>query len=306
MLDKFYEIDFSDGVRTQTLRYKIENNPVSRIWLDQVRLSLTMPNCHIASNQFATTFTSVEKIEVLWATMQRLVDEVNSGQFIKVPFIDIPAKFDPTIDSRPILNYLHYQFHKFQEEIKDLNVGYNPLHQLNIKIHTLESLILTRVDDHKNAWLMCVFHLAGDRPIVKEDVFNEVPIDDHELYKYWNYDHAFGDLLLGYHTVGKNIHHCWLANDIELIKTGMVRPQRTISNEVALVFPSPWVPNASIIKQLQNWVSDNDLSQYIDMTQPYNNVVGSPYLGSLVGNYTREDINSLLAQCKVSTVRLLE
>lgn len=300
--NKFYEIDFSDNVRTHTLRYKIDDNPVSRIWLGRVRLSLASPDCHIGSNQFVTTVATDEKIEATWAVIKRLVDEVNSGQFIKAPFIDMPMKYGWNNDNINILNFLHLQFHKFQEETTDLNVGYNPLHQLNVEIHALESLIECQLDANKPAWLSCVFHLVSDVPII------EVPIDDQDLYKYWNYDEAFGDLVLGYHTVGKNIHQCWLSNDINLVKTGMVRAQRTISNEVCLLFnPSePPGQRASYITLVQNWVRDNDLNQYIDMTQLCNNIVGAPYLGSLVENYTREDINSILEQCKVSNVRLIE
>lgn len=308
MLNKFYEIDFTDGTRTETLRYQICDNPVSRIWLDRVRWHLALPNCHIFDNQWMTTFPTLEKVSAMWRNMKRLVDEANSGQYIKVPYIDMPAEFDPNLDNRTTLNYLHYQFHKFEEELEGKHVGYDPLQELNVEIHRIEAMI-DRVGDIENSLLSCGFFLHGDRMQSLDGGDYTVPIEDPEIYKHWNYDDEFGDLVLGYHTVGKNIHHCWIDNDIELVKIGMVRPQRTISNEVVLLFRGgPRVVGGvdGIVKKIHQWVEENDLGQYVDMTQPYNNVAGRPLVGKIVGNYTRNDINEIFELGRVSAVRLIE
>jgi len=308
MLNKFYEIDFTDGTRTETLRYQICDNPVSRIWLDRVRWHLALPNCHIFDNQWMTTFPTLEKVSAMWRRMKHLVDEANSGQYIQVPYIDMPAEFDPSIDNRPMLNYLHYQFHKFEEELVGQVVVYDPLQELNVVIHKIEAMV-DRVGDLENSLLSCGFFLHGDRMQSADGGDYTVPIEDPELYKYWNYDDEFGDLVLGYHTVGKNIHHCWIDNDIELVKIGMVRPQRTISNEVVLLFRGgPRVVGGvdGIVKKINTWVEENDLGQYVDMTQPYNKVAGRPLVGKIVGNYTRNDINEIFELGRVSAVRLIE
>lgn len=308
LLNKFYEIDFTNGEKTETLRYQIADTPVSRIWLDRVRWHLALPDCHVFSNQWMTTYPTLEKVNALWRNMKRLVDEANSGKYIKVPYIDMPADFDQSIDNRPLLNYLHYQFHKFEEELEGKIIGYDPLQELNVEIHRLEAMI-DKIGNNEQCLLSCGFFLHGDRMRSATGGDYVVPIEDPELYKYWNYDDEFGDLVLGYHTVGKNIHHCWMDNDIELIRTGMIRPQQTISNEVVLLFRGgPRVVGGvdGIVKKIHKWVEDNDLRQYVDMTQPYNNVAGRPLIGKIVGNYTRDDVNAILELGRVSKTRLVE
>jgi hypothetical protein len=89
----------------------------------------------------------------------------------------------------------------------------------------------------------------------------------------------------------------------------MVRPQQTISNEVVLLFRGgPRVVGGvdGIVKKIHKWVEENDLGQYVDMTQPYNNVAGRPLVGKIVGNYTRNDINEIFELGRVSAVRLIE
>jgi len=312
MLNKFYEIDFTNGIRTETLRYQICDNPISRIWLDRVRWHLALPDWHIFNNQWITTFPTLEKVSEMWRNMKKLVDEANSGQYIKIPYIDMPSEFDPNIDSRPILNYLHYQFHKFEEELAGKTFDYDPLQELNVEIHRFE-VMFDRITNTDSSLLSCGFFLHGDKTKSPDGGDYEVPIEDMDLYKYWNYNEMFGDLVLGYHTIGKNIHHCWIDNDIDLVKNGMVRHQKTISNEVVLVFRGvrsgdPRFAGGvhNVIKQVHQWVKDNELEQYIDMSLPYNNLVSRPLLGKIVGNYTRNDINEIFELGRVATVRLVE
>ena len=307
--DKFYEIDFGNnsGVK-ETLRYQIADTPVSRIWLDRVRWHLALPDCHVFENQWMTTYPSLEKIQNLWRLMKRLVDEANSGEFIQVDYIDMPPEFDPDIDSRPILNYLHFEFHRFEEMLAGKMVGYDPLIQLNVEIHKLEAMI-SRINDQKTSLLSCGFFLHGNRMNSLTGGDYVVPISDPSLYQYWNYDDDFGDLVLGYHTVGKNIHHCWIDNDQDLIRRGFVRPQTTISNEVVLLFRGNdrYVGGCELtVKQIHQWIRDNDLEQHVDLSRPEHNVAGRPFLGHIVGNYSRDDINNIFEIGRVTGVRLVE
>ena len=107
---------------------------------------------------------------------------------------------------------------------------------------------------------------------------------------------------------------CYKDHDVDLVRSGMVRPQRTISSEVNLIFksdrPQQWsdihraAKNNNFLR-MYNWMEDNKLTQYIDMTKPYNCAIGQPLLGKLVGNYTVADIERILNLGQVVSVRLL-
>jgi len=313
MLNKFYEIDFTDGTRIETLRYQIVDTPVAELWLDRVRWHLALPDCHIFANQWIVTLPTLEKVQSMWRNMKKLVDEANSGQYIQVSYIDMEPEFNPKADNRKILNYLHLQFHQFEEELRGKIVGYDPLQELNVEIHRIEAMLDRALD---NSGLIagdvsCGFFLHGSAHTAPISGTHTVPIDDMSLYQYWQHNTTFGDLLLGYHTVGKNLEHCWRDGDIDLVKTGMLRPQQTVSNEVVLAFRGNDVPSGARewkkeVDAIQQWVKDNDLAQYVDMSQPYHNISGRPLLGRIVGDYTIEEINEIFELGRIKTVRLIE
>jgi hypothetical protein len=307
-LDKFYEIDFTDGEVTKTLRFQIADTPIAEKWLERVRWVMAQPDCHIFENQWIASAPTKEKIKAIWKGMKKLVDEANSGEYIQVDFIDMPEEFDESRDNRQILNYLHYEFHRFEEELDGLIVGYDPLIRLNVDIHILEAMIDNYGGDISAGFFLHASPAAG---IVTGTHVEE--ITDPSLYEYFLHDVSFGDLLLGYHTVGKNIYHCFVDNDVELVKKNMIRPQRTISNEVVLSFSErnrePY-PGASKmhLEEVKKWVHDNELDEYVDMSLPENQAVARPLLGQLVNRdeVTYTEVNEILELGKVSAVRLIE
>ena len=314
LLDKFYEIDFDDGQRVHTLRYQVVDSPVSRLWLERTRFALAQTDCHIFGNQWMTTVATEVEIHALWKKMKGLVDEANSGRYIKVDHIEMADDIDLAVDNRPALNYLHYRFHEFEEHVAATNNwvdGYDPLIQLNVDIHKLEAMIGTNSQTLTAGFFL---HSLTLEPM-------EYAIQEHEkaeLYDYFYHDPSFGDLLLGYHTVGKNIYHCWKDNDIELVKKGMVRPQRTISNEVVLFFNRHRGTGGSafnrpgeyrrVSKQVIQWVADNNLDQYVDMSQPEHQITSCPLVAQLVDkdNIDFMYINEIFKTSKIVETRVIE
>jgi len=309
LLDKFYEIDFTDGEVTKTLRYQIVDTPVSQKWLERVRWVTSHPDCHIFENQWIASSASKEKISALWKEMKRLVDEANSGKYIQVDFIDMPEEFDETRNNRQILNYLHYEFHRFEEQLNGILVEYDPLIRLNVDIHVLETMLNSYGNDLLAGFFLHASHNEG----VVAGIHVE-EITDPSLYEYFLHDVVFGDLLLGYHTVGKNIYHCYVDNDIDLVKKNMIRPQRTISNEVILSFsetirqPQYEGHSKLVLEDLIKWVDDNELNEYVDMSLPENQAVARPLLGQLVNRdeVTYDEVNEIFELGKISAARLIE
>lgn len=304
-LDTFYEIDFASKDKVTTLTYQIVDTPVSQIWLDRVRWIMQVHNYSVFENQWANVLPDSKEIIDLWGTMKHLVDETNSKQYVDVDFIDMPDVIDPTADNQKMLNYLHHVFHMHIEKVGDTHRTYNPLVQLNVYIHKLEKLVLN-LKNIENTIVNYSFFLHGD---VKNSAIggdHTVPILDKSLYKYWDHPDKFGDLLLGYHTIGKNIHHCCLDNDIELVKTGGVRPQTTIGNEVILQFRRGKTDISNQHKMIDKWIKNNNLESFIDMSAPENRVAALPLLGRIQDTYSIEEISDLFKTSKVTTTRLIE
>ena len=304
-LDTFYEIDFANENKVVTLTYQIVDTPISHIWLDRVRWIMQVHNYSVFENQWSNVLPDSAEIIDLWKTMKLLVDETNSKQYVDVDFIDMPDTIDPNVDNQKMLNYLHHVFHMFIEKVGDTHRTYNPLVQLNVYIHKLEKLV-QNLKNTENTIVNYSFFLHGDVRKSPTGGNHTVPILDKSLYKYWDHPDEFGDLLLGYHTIGKNIHHCCLDNDIELVKTGGVRPQTTIGNEVILQFRKGKTDISNQHRMINEWIKKNNLESFIDMTAPENNVAALPLLGRIQGTYSIEEISNLFKTSKVTTTRLIE
>jgi len=302
--DKRYIISFvNEQGDIQKLVYRIANTPVAELWMDRVRRVKSSPKCHVFGNQWATSIPSLEKIQTLWQTMKRLVDETNSGKYVQVGFIDMPEQFDPTIDQQELLNFLHYTFHKFEEESALQAKTYDPLMQLNVEIHKLEQLARTYKLNQSQDYslLACCFFLTDGQ-------IDKIAFPSELYLPWWNNSAQFGDLVLGYHTVGKNIQHCYQDNDVELVKSGFLRPQKELGNEVLLMFPAINDPNSAkdMAVKIREWVTDNQLEPYVDMSLPENQVSSQPLVGRLEGIYTRQEISDLFENYKVADANLIE
>lgn len=304
-LDVYYEIDFKNSNGITTLKYRIVDTPVSHIWLDRVRWIMQVHNYSVFENQWSNTLPDRSEVLDLWNKMRTLIDETNSKKFVDVDFIDAPETIDPTADNRKLLNYLHHVFHMHIEKVGDTHQTYNPLVHLNTTIHRLEKII-TNLQNPDNILVNYSFFLHGYKNDSAIGGDHTVPILDKQLYQYWNHCDEFGDLLLGYHTIGKNVHHCSIDNDIELVKSNGVRPQVTISNEVILQFRKGKTDIPANLEIVKKWVQDNNLGSYIDMSAPENCVVGLPLLGRIQGGYTIEEISDIFKTSRVTNVRLIE
>jgi len=211
------------------------------------------------------------------------------------------------------LNHLHERFHEISEEISSyetpnkLQLQNSPLTRLNVDIHTLEHLLgQQNKGDNNDSSNNCCFYMDGsskwDRqlaPLTQEDreTFNYMPLH--------------GDMIMGYHTVGKNLMHCWQDNDIELVKKGMVRPQLYLATEVICVFqptPKPRVTRTAdfLIEAMWDWVMKNNLSEYVDKNDIAHSANYPPAVAKILNPITMEEINKIYANENLKHVELVD
>jgi hypothetical protein len=251
-----------------SLDYEIIDSPISRVWIELTKKSQS-GKFTISKNQWTTCWPSEDYINFLWGKIEK-------AAAIK--------GFPLASRTQLALNRLHKEFHIKCETGTD-----NDLEELNTPIHILEHALRLLTSPHR--WNSQVgFYL--------EPSFTE-PITDSSLYKYWDYNPTNNDLCLGYHTVGKNLYQCWRDNDAELIRDGMLRPQITISTEVNLVFTrgNPILdPLNTLASRIDNWLSQNNISEFVNRQAPENQYFGTPLLGRYIGTLTSSQINQAIQQ----------
>lgn len=298
-MPSYYEIDFSNGT---TLKYQLEDNPVANAFKEYTKAVLACEDAQLWPYQSPAPMYDEEYLHMLWDRMYETVQLWNSGEVWKDSWhIEMPKKLDLEQEGlRDLLNYLHHEFHKFEENYPISNsLLYDPLQQLNVDVHAVEHLLYVAPDHRASRLSFFYFTKTGlEKPKLTE-----------EMFPYFNIDCLVnGCIYLGYHTVGKNLQHCYVDNDIELVKKGMVRPQQFISSEVSIVFSIKEDFSehyAEYMKEkIEEWVIDNSLQDYVDMNDKRNLLPGHPLLGKLVNPMTLEEGDKLLKTANVVRARI--
>ncbi len=298
----YYEIDWSDGTQ---LRYKIDDNPISHIWKSVTQYYLKQKDVHIFNNQWAQLKHDPQLVEELWDRMYADTVRYNNNPAFLDTYIEMPEKYSPDIDWRPLLNHLHEEFHTLAEAMveheMDLNVYNNPLHQLNIDIHKLECQL-----QGNHGWTDYVRYGFFLHSVILGRYVQK--IEDPGLYKYFRCHDRANGLHLGYHTVGKGLLHCVHDNDVELVRKGLVRQQDDIHNEVIQTFidEEPVDAHEEQIEVITEWIINNKLQDKVDLTDPMMLQTGKPFLGELDTKKTVDEINELFAKAEVIEVRIID
>lgn len=297
-MPSYYEIDFSNGT---TLKYRLEDNPVAKAFKEYSEALFKCKNVKLWPYHSAGPMYDEEYLYMIWDRMYDNVQLWNSGKIWKDAWhIEMPEKIDIKQEGlQDLLNHLHYEFHRFEEDYTvGSSLSYDPLQQLNADIHTVEHLVHVSTWS-KNISRMSFFNYAQPEP--------EKPKLTEEMFEYFDDCFVDGCIFLGYHTVGKNLHHCALDNDIELVKKRMIRPQQTVSNEVLITFCKESDSEPFVEKQRANiikWVTDNNLQDYVDINDERNLLTGAPLLGRLVNQMTAEEGDKLLKTATITQCRI--
>lgn len=289
-MTSIYRIEFSKGEKKEVLSFDIVDNDLTDMWKQQVVLLKSQPDCQIYRNQWIKLRATRERLSNLWYSMKVAVDRFN---FISSNNIVMGSKPETDSETQKELNYLHLEFHKFVDACTKDSEEFELMDQLNMEIHQIE--IMQR--ELAGNWIeQCAgFFFHSDSLNLVPNSARLQPIDDPKIYQFWDHDEQFGDLLLGYHTIGKSLFNCWIDNDVHAVKSGMVRPQITVGNEVVMSFRDTSYPgNAKrLLADMQGWVLDQGLDQYIDAWEPRHAIVGRPLLGRIRDSYTADDIDEV-------------
>ncbi|MBN8938929.1 MAG: hypothetical protein J0H01_05535 [Rhizobiales bacterium] len=176
------------------------------------------------------------------------------------------------------LNQLHYEFEAFGDryragEFAD-SIHSSRLHglfsKLNNWIHASEAALGNAAATENDAQLLAHINFFPD-------IYESLNEED---YRYFTQNFKFGELYMGYHTLGKDFSAAFQNNDIECIVRREVRPQRIANTEVITYFGPT---KSGVEEDFKKWWHNNNIDSHgYDINDPAN-AVGLLPIGRLVG-----------------------
>jgi len=253
------------------ITYQIYNSSLGRKWLD-----LILKNQEHSEKYIHGTFYNVssKNIPEIHADIINTIKSINEVYHITLPLYE-----DCSVLNNEQLNYLHFMFEEHGDRIPELeakNLHRRETHlmflRLNELIHTYESALQNSANKFPSMTIMFDYY--------PQTIFKNIePLD--KLYVRNNFE--WGEIYLGYNTLGKD----WLTaagdNDIELVARQQVRPQERFAAESWLCFRKD---EDRISKSIffENWY--NSLSSEVKIKVPIadltNMVLGKFIIGAVI------------------------
>jgi hypothetical protein len=194
-------IDLCDPKNTDdtfTLEFHLEDNIVTRRWIDKVQLAQKLGYPIDDPTRFYGFNNKVDEVKKAISLINFAIDEINSYR----PLIDRKIT---TVDDQDTLNYLHHIFEEYHGLLDQQDTEYwhaapetvrRALANLNIYVHRCESAV--------NSLPRMVVTYYGLPKVCKLDA------KDYDLFTPYT---EFGDLYLNYAEIGKTLKDLWHDND---------------------------------------------------------------------------------------------
>lgn len=235
-------LENSAGERKQ-LSWNLRNSPLAKKWINLMQSNkVEPPNSRY---DWINVGYLPKHLNAIWEEMITIVQKLNR---------DHSANIDNTLLSAPCqenLNKLHQKFHLLAE---GNNNAANEISRLNYLVHIAENC-------SKNIRL----NTDSGYMILKFNIFHTDLLEPEDFNEFNEYDEQVGDLAMGYSTIGKNLFHCYIDNDIAVIEQGLVRPKITLSSEVRITTGTASIKNLQTGSQRRdsyyNWCDTNQIKE---------------------------------------------
>jgi hypothetical protein len=258
-----------------TLKYKLFDTFLTNRWIKLTKNNLSNPLCRIHSVFNNRTKDDVQDI---FTSLNTITIEINKLYHIKLPVY--------TVFDTDKLNYLHEEFEKFEKFLNRPLAGRSLMYQaigpgqklidlffaLNEHIHMCEDALNDNGSLGNPAGILYDLHPLGlHEPIQEEDKL------------FLESDFKWGNLYLGYNTLGKDWMNVLKDSDFEVIDRDQVKPQQRFAAEAWMNFN----PEVNKIEQIQSYYNKvKSLPDRIKNKIPFDNLnkltLGRFLLGSLV------------------------
>ena len=223
----------------------------------------------------STSNTSFDKtkLDIInnYVEFQDIVNKINSFDYSDKIELDFstPMTLQKLFDAHEYFEVLGEKKRTgILPETPEIKAMWSLANRMNTLIHKMEGTPgLTGTQ-----WYQALF----DKPIIRTDL-------DDDLIKEAVMDYEENKIYIGYGETGKNLHHAFQQNEVELVQRKMVQPQRSILTEFFVAFgdmPLRW-------DRYEDWCIKNDVVSYgYDYTNPI--YYGKWAIGEIVGKSFKE------------------
>ena len=288
------KINLSDENKMKEIFFQLNNLPHTLRYLN-------LMNKSFGSGWNSPLYTSyqIKKIDRDQSELNAQIESLNSSiDFFNKnqDFFQIKERFemiDGVSDYHEILNVIHSKFEEYWN-IFNVDSNYNLQNIVDINSHLgninqMVHLIDTEVHycGNKDSYeFYFSTHMGSESGNILYEDLADIDYDSFTLSV------KFGDIFLGYSTVGKSIIHCWSDNDIEIVKSGKVSPQRVMSTNIIAYFNKPERNHLDILSRFYDWFDYNGLSDYCDKFDKKNSL-GYLKIGELINHMSLSDSSIL-------------
>ena len=247
--------------------------------------------------------------DVMYYTMKHrmnsIIETINAMN--ELPDVDVSLILDASsIDPEESkLNALHLYFENTTNELESLeiknhkpNTSYLLLEEINQLVHTLEP------GPYTDKQFFGSIRLAPNMPPYENIT---LPLTDED-YNNFTIHHNWGDLLLDYFRVGKDLFTAQHTNDIQLVKTRGVAQQNTVHTCFQILCNEPNISGGPHTSHgYDKWCIDNNVRDYYDIDLPMF-TLGRVVLGKIdLTGTSRDEVQIELSKCtSVTNVELID
>ena len=234
---------------------------------------------------------SPEQFMLMKKRMNFVVKKIAEIEGIPAADPSLKLKTDSTDIEIDKLNALHLYFEDVSNDPvitkrEDYTAGdiYKYLEEINQLVHSMEDW---KYQDWDEFFGTC--RLAPRRGAMASEL--TVPLDAED-YKKFTCEAWYGDLMLDYFRVGKDLDACRSTNDTALVKNKGLAQQNTVHTCFSFQFHNFLDGTQTGWLGIDDWIKNNNLEKYYDFTAPeFTN--GRVCLGKLnMQGKTREEITS--------------
>lgn len=291
---------FTIVLGTTPVTFDLIESPVVETWR-QILLDAKDYQCDLF---FSAKYLPNKSLQELSDELTKTISKLNAVNFKLPPWSGVKNNnFD-----QEELNRLHEEFHRQEDELERVDKQLKSvskettelMQKLNIGIHKLEA----RVKNHFYSTCSVKYDHLRKMPAEKARV--DINLEHRKCFTYTDvlYSNDSMYLMLGYHTIGKSLWDCFVDDDFDLIKKGLLSPQLKISSEFNIMFGSRTTKNGflKIENDLKKWVAENDDEGLIDFDLPENKYFYYPTIAILSKETTlpTDDIMQLIEKNTVS------
>jgi len=281
---------FLDNVGNRhILQYKIYDTVLAKKWLDVIRENQKDTNKYIHTSLYNATGKDIPSI---YQDLEDTILKINKEYDMLLPL------YDMSVIGRKQLNKLHDLFENYGDRIPELESIRKHTKTLNLNFLNLNELIhkyeiaLTNKSPHRFPYM------AATMDYWPQTIFRNIePLDKLSIQSHYEW----GQLFLGYNTLGKDWLTACSDNDTDIIVRGAVRPQKRFAAESWFCFGSSNNTKFSEIINFERWYNllPTNLKPKVPVENLSELVLGKFLVGEIIINeyflhYDPEPTNWLL------------